>query len=158
MELLDDHIAFKSDLTRESIKTMYELRQECSHAVHKVNNARLTLIIVCGFSLLSTIGTAMQTDDPTILSYTLGGMLIFGILAAIPLRYTKYSLSIALVIYGSDFLIILLINPTFALISFLLKGFIIYFIGSGMIAAFRIRSIQKKLLPYHYDPLSVTVA
>ena len=72
-------------------------------------------------------------------------LLIFGICAAVPPLYAKFSLSIALGFYSLN-LLASLFEPSFYIIfSLIIKGIFIYFLVIGLMEAIKFHVILKKM-------------
>ena len=145
MELLDDNYDSGNPITKESIQEVYKLRQEHSKTRKAIDNARIALAIICGFSIFSLITIFNVMSDPLVIGVTLGLILIYGICAAIPPNYARFSLPLTLGLYLINLLSSFLTAPLLAFFGLVIKGFFIYFIVVGMLAAFKFPDILKKM-------------
>jgi len=153
MELLDDTIPGEIKLSKERVKQKLKLKQDHKKYLGKINNARIALGIVFILSAISMIFNMRDLSSSSLeFGIILAVVVIFGICAATPPKFARFSLTVALIIYSLN-LAAALINPSILIVIILIvKGVIIYFIAVGINAAFKFSKVLEEMERFNISP------
>lgn len=155
MKLLDDTFKPSAELNKEDIAEVYRLRQEHSKLKKEIHGAKIAITIISILSAISFLVSLARDSEylEAIDIFTsLGLIVVYGICASVDYKYSKYSISIALGLYILNLLLLFFINPTFASLSIIIKGFFIYFMSVGLLAALKYNGVLDKMEHLNIKP------
>jgi hypothetical protein len=152
--LLDDQFEEKEHFDQTALNQILKVRNEADELLGKIRSARTMLFILAGLSGLNIVLLFRQeSDTQTILIFTCLLVATFLVLGLLTAKSPKITLSMALGIYLL-LTILGIVGGESIGAGIFMRIFVIYFLGQGVTAAFKLPSslqqLQRLGVPKHW--------
>lgn len=145
MELLDDNIKLKSDgLSVLKLEEKIAVKQEYLKVNKDFIYARITTGIITFLSIITILFAASSNVE--IVLPELGILLIYIVAIFVPLKYSKYSLSLISLLYAANLaLAFTSYSNGLLFLIIVVRLVILYFIVRGAYSGFKVDAILNKM-------------